>query len=90
MQDKKPKVKHQPTKKSSKISPLTCELELSANLANALALDKSIRRRKNGNASLKKKKKKKGHMLKFKVYGTGKKKSKREIQNNNSLLTSNL
>lgn len=54
-QTKKPKVKHQPTKKSSKITPLTCELELSANLANALALDKSIRSRKNGKASLKKK-----------------------------------
>lgn len=29
-------------------------------------------------------------MLKFKVYGTGKKKCKHEIQNNNSLLTLNL
>lgn len=36
---------------------LTCELELSANLANALALERSIRSRKNGKASLKKIKK---------------------------------
>lgn len=53
--NKNRKAKHQTTKKSSKITPLTCELELSANLANALALDKSIRSRKNGKASLKKK-----------------------------------
>lgn len=32
---------------------LTCELELSANLANALALERSIRSKKNGSASLK-------------------------------------
>lgn len=53
--NKNRKAKHQTTKKSSKITPLTCELELSANLANALALDKSIRSRKNGKASLQKK-----------------------------------
>lgn len=37
------------------ITILTCELELSANLASALALERSIRRRKNGKASLGKK-----------------------------------
>lgn len=68
---------------------LTCELELSANLASALALERSIRRRKNGKASLGKKQTHKWRHVKNKVQDLLHRKKKNQARTH-LLLTLNL